>query len=161
MQANTLRIFNRLFFLVWKCSWGINSPKTGYGHSRAQVKGSCEPLVTVSGSTEWKAQNITWQKHILTTQEFNEYWFVNESYVFSWWWWKQFDMCLRSLEHLPVLFLEFLAIIKEVITPLGLRCMVLVVWHFATGQSFHSRSLRGFCCFSRPSWHAYAGVCAY
>lgn len=34
---------------------GISSPKTGYGHFGAKVKGSCEPLVIDSGSTGWKA----------------------------------------------------------------------------------------------------------
>lgn len=70
-------MFNKHFFLVYEITASqlrdINSPKTGYGRFRAKVKGSCELLVIVGGSTEQKAQNITSQKHILTTQEFSDY----------------------------------------------------------------------------------------
>lgn len=61
-QSNALRRFNKRIFLLFNYSFSAGRHKLTKNYSvhfRARVKGSSELLVNVSGSAEWKAQNIT------------------------------------------------------------------------------------------------------
>lgn len=60
-QSNILRKFNKHIFLLLNYSFSSERHKLTKNYSvhfRARVEGSCELLVNVSGSTEWKAKNI-------------------------------------------------------------------------------------------------------